>query len=71
MYAELDIGTAKPTPDERAQVPHHLFDCVAPTQQVTAGEYARQARQILAEFPDSAYQRALQAVTDLVTDRDH
>ncbi|MGE5081783.1 MAG: tRNA (adenosine(37)-N6)-dimethylallyltransferase MiaA [Acidobacteriota bacterium] len=50
MYAELDIGTAKPTPDERAQVPHHLFDCVAPTQQVTAGEYARQARQILAEI---------------------
>jgi tRNA dimethylallyltransferase len=50
MYSELDIGTAKPTTAERAQVPHHLFDCVAPTQQVTAGEYARQARQILAEI---------------------
>jgi tRNA dimethylallyltransferase len=49
MYAGLDIGTAKPTPAERAQVPHHLFDCVDPTQQVTAGEYARQARQILAQ----------------------
>lgn len=48
MYAELNIGTAKPSPAERAHVPHHLFDCVAPTQQVTAGEYARQARQILA-----------------------
>jgi len=49
MYAGLDVGTAKPTPAERAQVPHHLFDCVDPTQQVTAGEYARQARQILAQ----------------------
>ena len=27
--------------------------------------------QIIAEFPDSAYQRALLAVTELVTDRDH
>src|SRR5207302_8779253 len=50
MYSELDIGTAKPTAAERAQVPHHLFDCVDPTQQVTAGEYARQARQILADI---------------------
>jgi tRNA dimethylallyltransferase len=50
MYSELDIGTAKPTAAERAQVPHHLFDCVDPTQQVTAGEYARRARQILAEI---------------------
>ena len=50
MYRELNIGTAKPTTAVRAQVPHHLFDCVDPTQQVTAGEYARQARQILADI---------------------
>jgi len=50
MYREFDIGTAKPTPAERARVPHHLFDCVDPTKDVTAGEYARQARQILEEI---------------------
>ena len=50
MYREFDIGTAKPTPGERARVPHHLFDYVDPTQDVTAGEYARQARQILHEI---------------------
>jgi tRNA dimethylallyltransferase len=50
MYREFDIGTAKPTAAERARVPHHLFDCVDPTQDVTAGEYARQARQVLAEI---------------------
>lgn len=50
MYREFDIGTAKPSPTERAQVPHHLFDCVEPTQEMTAGEYARQARQVLAEI---------------------
>lgn len=50
MYREFEIGTAKPTPTERARVPHHLFDCVDPPQDVTAGEYARQARQILEEI---------------------
>jgi tRNA dimethylallyltransferase len=47
MYRELDIGTAKPTAAERAHAPHHLLDCVAPTEFVTAGEYARQAREAL------------------------
>lgn len=50
MYREFDIGTAKPSVSERARVPHHLFDSVDPTQDVTAGEYARQARQILGEI---------------------
>ena len=49
-YREFDIGTAKPSPEERAQAPHHLFDFVEPTQEVTAGEYARRARQVLAEI---------------------
>lgn len=50
MYREFDIGTAKPNRSERARVPHHLFDCVDPLEDVTAGEYARWARQILDEI---------------------
>jgi tRNA dimethylallyltransferase len=50
MYREFEIGTAKPTAEERAEVPHHLLDCVDPTAYVTAGEYARQARQVIAEI---------------------
>jgi len=50
MYREFDIGTAKPTTAERARTPHHLFDCVVPTDNITAGEYARQARQVLEEI---------------------
>ena len=50
MFREFDIGTAKPTPEERAQAPHHLFDFVDPTQEMTAGEYARQARHVIAEI---------------------
>ena len=50
MYREFDIGTAKPSASERARVPHHLVDFLAPTSQVTAGEYARQARRVLGEI---------------------
>lgn len=50
MYREFDIGTAKPTAAERAEIPHHLLDCVDPLADVSAGEYARRARPILREI---------------------
>ena len=50
MYREFDIGTAKPSAAERARVAHHLFDCVDPNAEMTAGEYARRARQVLGEI---------------------
>lgn len=50
MYREFEIGTAKPSPAERAEIPHHLLDCVDPLADVSAGEYARQARQVLHEI---------------------
>ena len=50
MYREFDIGTAKPTAEERARAPHHLVDCVDPRHYMTAGEYARRARQVLEEI---------------------
>jgi tRNA dimethylallyltransferase len=50
MYREFEIGTAKPSLAERSEVPHHLLDCVDPLADVTAGEYARQARQVLREI---------------------
>jgi tRNA dimethylallyltransferase len=50
MYREFEIGTAKPSAYERARVSHHLLDCVDPTGYITAGEYARLARQALAEI---------------------
>ncbi len=50
MYRDFEIGTAKPTAAERAEIPHHLLDCVDPSAHVTAGEYARQARHALQEI---------------------
>lgn len=48
VYREMEIGTAKPTRDERALVPHHLIDVAWPDEQVTAGDYSRMAREALA-----------------------
>jgi tRNA dimethylallyltransferase len=50
MYREFHIGTAKPTPEEQARVPHHLLDVIEPTGYTTAGEYARMARDILRQI---------------------
>lgn len=50
MYREFEIGTAKPTAAERARVPHHLLDFSNPSDHVTAGEYARQARAVLQQI---------------------
>ena len=50
MYRDFEIGTAKPSAAERAEIPHHLLDCADPLTDVTAGEYARLARQILREI---------------------
>ncbi|HZW94068.1 MAG TPA: tRNA (adenosine(37)-N6)-dimethylallyltransferase MiaA [Candidatus Eremiobacteraceae bacterium] len=52
MYREFEIGTAKPTAAERDRAPHHLLDCVDPTSHITAGEYARQARQVLEKIKE-------------------
>lgn len=47
VYREMEIGTAKPSVEERALVPHHLIDVAWPDEQVTAGDYSRLAREAL------------------------
>ena len=49
VYRRLDIGTAKPTPEERARVRHHLLDLVEPAESLSAGEFARRFRAAEAE----------------------
>jgi len=44
VYRGLDIGSAKPSPEEQRRLPHHLIDVANPNQPFTAGEYSRQAR---------------------------
>lgn len=48
VYREMEIGTAKPSREEREMVPHHMIDIAWPDQPCTAGDYSRQAREALA-----------------------
>jgi tRNA dimethylallyltransferase len=50
IYRRLDIGTAKPTPDERAKIPHHLVDILEPWERYTAAQYAQDAKRAIAEI---------------------
>ncbi len=50
IYRYMDIGTAKPTPQERRQVPHHFIDIRNPDESYSAGEFGREARQCIAEL---------------------
>lgn len=45
VYRGMDIGTAKPSPDILAGVPHHLVDILAPTESYSAGRFAADARE--------------------------
>ncbi len=43
VYRYMDIGTAKPTPEERARAKHHMLDVVDPDENYSAGHYAGDA----------------------------
>jgi tRNA dimethylallyltransferase len=47
LYRGMDIGTAKPTPEERAGVPHHLLDLWHVRTAASVAEYAREARAVI------------------------
>lgn len=50
LYRRLDLGTAKPTPEERARVPHHLVDVLEPDQEYSLAQYVTAAHQAVAEI---------------------
>jgi tRNA dimethylallyltransferase len=50
VYRGMELGTAKPSIEERARAPHHLIDVVEPDQPFTAGEYSRASRAALKEI---------------------
>ncbi len=55
VYREFEIGTAKPSPEERARVPHHLIDVVSPLEVFTAGDYSRLARAAIHEIHSAGH----------------
>ncbi|WP_431275788.1 tRNA (adenosine(37)-N6)-dimethylallyltransferase MiaA [Variovorax ureilyticus] len=50
VYRGMDIGTAKPTAQERAEVPHHLIDIIDPRDAYSAAAFVQDARRLIAEI---------------------
>jgi len=50
VYRGMDIGTAKPSPEEQAAVRHHCIDLVAPTEEFTVAEFKLAHQQALADI---------------------
>ncbi len=50
VYRGFNIGTAKPTGEDQARVPHHLIDILDPDERYSAGEFSRRAREAMEEI---------------------
>jgi len=50
VYRYMDIGTAKPTTDERARVRHHLIDIIDPVESFDAAQFAKSAHKVIIEL---------------------
>jgi tRNA dimethylallyltransferase len=50
IYRGFDIGTAKPSPTLRTEVPHHLIDIADPSESYSAGRWAAAARRAIADI---------------------
>lgn len=50
VYRGMDIGTAKPTREERGRVPHHLLDVVGPDEPFTVSDYADRAWRVATDI---------------------
>lgn len=51
VYRHMDIGTAKPTKDEKAIAPHHLLDIVSPQDSFSVSQYTALAKPLLDTLP--------------------
>ncbi len=52
LYKKLDIGSAKPSKEEQALVPHYLLDYISPPEEMTAGNYARDFFECMERIPE-------------------
>lgn len=72
VYRGMDIGTAKPSLEEQAKVPHHLIDIVDPDHDFALAEFQKAAREVIAHIEEKGKRALLvggtglylQAVTD-------
>ena len=50
IYRRMDVGTAKPTEEEREGIPHHLIDCIEPDAPFSCADYVKAAQEIVKDI---------------------
>jgi tRNA dimethylallyltransferase len=65
VYRGMDIGTAKPPAELRAEIPHHGLDLVAPDEAMSAGRFASYARSVARQILERGRQVILCGGTGL------
>lgn len=65
VYRRMDIGTAKPTNEDRSSVVHHCIDLVDPTERFTVSEYQTHSRRAVSQINDSGARALIVAGTGL------
>ena len=50
VYKRMDIGTAKPTPEERQGIPHHMIDVAEPWEDYSVSRYCREATAVVEDI---------------------
>ncbi len=68
IYQYMNIGTAKPTPEEMQGVPHHMIDFVDPAQSYSVAEFVKDARKCMEEIIDRGHLPILCGGTGLYVD---
>jgi tRNA A37 N6-isopentenylltransferase MiaA len=65
VYRGMDIGTAKPTPAERAEIPHHLLDRADPTEDFSVARFQAEAEDAIAAIEARGHRALLVGGTGL------
>ena len=65
VYRGMDVGTAKPTTAERAEVPHHLLDLADPDEEYSVARFQRDARRAIAGIEERGHRALLVGGTGL------
>jgi tRNA dimethylallyltransferase len=65
VYRGMDIGTAKPTPAEQAEIPHHLIDLAGPSEEWSVTRWALAAREAIAGIEGRGHRALLVGGTGL------
>lgn len=68
IYRGMDIGTAKPTPEERARIPHHMIDLLSPGEDCSCADFVSAAHRCIGEILDKGRLPVLCGGTGLYMD---